>query len=90
MQELNYACSIKEHFIDIKKCLYNFIRRLQLSDKTVFIFREEFDNNFLDDPNADNATVELKPALEVYRTISRFLIIYKKERDQERIERVCR
>jgi len=52
--------------------------------------REEFDNNFVDDIGADNTTVELKPALEVYRIISRFLLIYKKERDQERIERVCR
>ncbi|XP_011883546.1 PREDICTED: ubiquitin-protein ligase E3B-like [Vollenhovia emeryi] len=51
---------------------------------------EEFDNNFLDDIGADSATVELKPALEVYRIVSRFLLIYKRERDQERIERVCR
>ncbi|KAM0725175.1 Ubiquitin-protein ligase E3B [Formica fusca] len=51
---------------------------------------EEFDNDFLDDTGTDSTTIELIPALEVYRIISRFLLIYKKERDQERIERVCR
>lgn len=55
-----------------------------------FFFRQEFDKNFADDIGTDNTTVELKPALEVYKIISRFLLIFKKDKDQERIERVCR
>lgn len=66
------------------------MQTLQNYHIVLFISREEFDNNFLDDAGTDSTTVELIPALEVYRIISRFLLIYKKERDQERIERVCR
>ncbi|KAG7198940.1 hypothetical protein KM043_015752 [Ampulex compressa] len=46
---------------------------------------EEFDNNFLKDRDA-----ELKPALDVYKIISRFLYVFKRERDQGRIENLCR
>lgn len=59
-------------------------------DKILLLFRKEFDKNFPDDIGIDNTTAELKPALEVYKIISRFLLIFKKDKDQERIERVCR
>ncbi|XP_076627960.1 ubiquitin-protein ligase E3B isoform X2 [Colletes latitarsis] len=50
---------------------------------------EEFDTNFLNDGGTDT-NIELKPALHMYKIISKFLYVYKKERDQERIEKLCR
>ncbi|XP_012282275.1 ubiquitin-protein ligase E3B isoform X2 [Orussus abietinus] len=49
---------------------------------------DEFDNNIPED--SGNKGCELKSALYVYRVTSRFLIVYKKERDQERLEKLCR
>ncbi|XP_043677000.1 ubiquitin-protein ligase E3B isoform X3 [Vespula pensylvanica] len=51
---------------------------------------EEFDINFPDDCTKLDANIELQLALHIYRVTSRFLIIYKRERDQERIEKLCR
>lgn len=53
------------------------------------IFREEFDTNFFNDASTE-ASIELKPALYMYKIISKFLYVYKKERDQGRIEKLCR
>ncbi|XP_054008078.1 ubiquitin-protein ligase E3B isoform X2 [Hylaeus anthracinus] len=50
---------------------------------------EEFDTNFLNDGSTET-NIELKPALHMYKIISKFLYIYKKERDQERIEKLYR
>lgn len=47
---------------------------------------EEFDKEFSDDPKVEN----LKPALQQYRVVRRFLMIWKKERDKERFEKLCR
>lgn len=47
---------------------------------------EEFDKEFNDDPKVEN----LKPALQQYRIIYRFLMIWEKERDKERFEKLCR
>lgn len=53
------------------------------------IFREEFDTNFLNDGGTET-NIKLKPALDVYKIIFKFLYIYKKEKVQERIEKLCR
>ncbi|XP_076654428.1 ubiquitin-protein ligase E3B isoform X2 [Halictus rubicundus] len=50
---------------------------------------EDFDTNFLNDGRMENKT-ELKPALHMYKIIAKFLYVYKKERDQGRIEKLCR
>lgn len=47
---------------------------------------EEFDKEFHEDPKIEN----LKPALQQYRIIYRFLMIWEKERDKERFEKLCR
>lgn len=54
--------------------------------------RTQFDDNFQDEKPADNETsdVKLRPALHIYKVISRFLIVYKFEKDQERVEKLCR
>ncbi|XP_033230447.1 ubiquitin-protein ligase E3B isoform X2 [Belonocnema kinseyi] len=55
--------------------------------------RAQFDNAFPDEKASDNETskaLELKPALQVYKVISRFLIVYKSDKDQGRVEKLCR
>ncbi|KZC11880.1 Ubiquitin-protein ligase E3B [Dufourea novaeangliae] len=50
---------------------------------------EDFDTNFLNDGGTES-NAELKPALYMYKVIAKFLYVYRKERDQERIEKLCR
>ncbi|PBC33652.1 Ubiquitin-protein ligase E3B [Apis cerana cerana] len=50
---------------------------------------EEFDTNFLNDGNTET-NIKLKPALDVYKIVFKFLYIYKKDYVQERIEKLCR
>jgi hypothetical protein len=33
---------------------------------------------------------ELKPSLQVYQVTCRFLLVWQKERDRERFDRLCR
>lgn len=59
----------------------------------LILSREQFDNVFPDEKNSDNETskaLELKPALQVYKVVSRFLIVYKSDKDQGRVEKLCR
>ncbi|XP_043282173.1 ubiquitin-protein ligase E3B isoform X2 [Venturia canescens] len=51
--------------------------------------RDEFDGYFPDEP-AIKPHLEFKPALQVYRLITRFLRIFRKERDQSRLENLSR
>lgn len=53
------------------------------------VFREDFDINFLNDGRTET-NLQLKTALYMYKIIFKFLLVYKKERDQERIEKLCR
>ncbi|XP_046427763.1 ubiquitin-protein ligase E3B [Neodiprion pinetum] len=50
---------------------------------------EDYDTILTEELNTEG-TVQLKPALQVYKLISKFLLIYKKERDEKRLERLCR
>ena len=50
---------------------------------------EDFDINFLNDGRTET-NLQLKTALYMYKIIFKFLLVYKKERDQERIEKLCR
>lgn len=67
----------------IQACVRGWLIRTKLRKRKL----DEFDS-LINDLGTD--ANNLKPALYVYKIISRFLIIYKKERDQERIEKLCR
>ncbi|XP_046391174.1 ubiquitin-protein ligase E3B [Ischnura elegans] len=49
---------------------------------------EQFDELFAD--IGDDKVASLKPALLVYRTTLKFLLVWKKERDKIRFEKLCR
>lgn len=53
-------------------------------------FRNDFDVLF--PAVTDNKTLELKPCLQVYHVICRYLVFWKEDQidDQERLERSCR
>lgn len=54
----------------------------------VCYFRIEFDENI---PNYEpSVQVNLKPALEIYNLVEKFLPLYKLERDRSRVECLCR
>ena len=53
------------------------------------LFRDEFDLNFPDESHG-KGTCELKLALNVYRIVTKFLRVFRKDRDQTRIENLCR
>ncbi|KAG8042714.1 hypothetical protein G9C98_005354 [Cotesia typhae] len=69
----------------IQACVRGWLARTKFATRIL----NEFDTYF---PNetATDASIELKPALQVYKQISRFLIVFKRDRDQTRIERICR
>ncbi|KAL1132531.1 hypothetical protein AAG570_010486 [Ranatra chinensis] len=76
--------------IKIQSLVRGWLQRRQFC-KTIFdtvcsFFREEFDREFPDDVKE----LEMKPALQQYRTVCRFVLIWKRERDQERFEKLCR
>lgn len=78
------------YFANFLCSLYT-VRRNQIQNSRAknVIFREEFDTNFLNDGGTET-NIKLKPALDVYKIIFKFLYIYKKEKVQERIEKLCR
>ncbi|XP_015600022.1 ubiquitin-protein ligase E3B isoform X2 [Cephus cinctus] len=69
----------------IQAAVRGWLTRIKIPTKIL----EEFDSTFSDETNNEETT-KLKSALQIYKTTSRFLIIYKRDRDQARIEKLCR
>ncbi|XP_034942891.1 ubiquitin-protein ligase E3B isoform X2 [Chelonus insularis] len=71
-------------------CIQAHIRGWLARTKFTVQILDDFDQHFPEEPADPSVTVQLKPALQVYKLISRFLIIFKRNRDQSRIEKICR
>lgn len=52
----------------------------------VLFFREQFDAVINDDP----ATDEKLPSLQAYQVARRFMLVWKQDRDVDRVLRLCR
>ncbi|XP_066590975.1 ubiquitin-protein ligase E3B [Prorops nasuta] len=68
--------------------IQTYVREWLARIRTTKRILEEFDTNFPDDEV--DSSIELKPALQVYTLVAKFLEIYKKQRDQDRVEKLCR
>ncbi|XP_012263808.1 ubiquitin-protein ligase E3B isoform X2 [Athalia rosae] len=75
----------EEAVIRIQANVRGWLARLKLT-KTIL---EDFDAALPEKLDSDG-DVQLKPALHIYKVTSRFLFVYKKGKDEERLERLCR
>uniref|UniRef100_A0A1B6DG25 Ubiquitin-protein ligase E3B n=1 Tax=Clastoptera arizonana TaxID=38151 RepID=A0A1B6DG25_9HEMI len=68
------------------RCIQAYVRGWLERKRFCIKILENFDKDIKDDIKV----TDLKPALQQYRIICRFLMIWKKERDKERFEKLCR
>lgn len=52
-------------------------------------YSKEYDNE-MKIINEEVKLSDLKPSVHMYQIIQRFLLVWKKERDKERFEKLCR
>ncbi|XP_011307352.1 ubiquitin-protein ligase E3B [Fopius arisanus] len=71
--------------VTIQASIRGWLSRRKFANKIL----HDLDSFFPEDSTLD-ASIELKPVLQVFRHISRFLIVFKRDRDQARIERLCK
>ncbi|XP_044002807.1 ubiquitin-protein ligase E3B [Aphidius gifuensis] len=71
--------------ISIQAFVKGWLARKKISNKIL----HEFDDFFAEKISGDGS-FQLKPVLEVYKHISHFLFVFKMERDQQRLEILCR
>ncbi|XP_048479517.1 ubiquitin-protein ligase E3B isoform X3 [Plutella xylostella] len=70
-----------------------YIRGFIARQRFIKLILEEFDRLLPDPPTSQDDTppqTELKPALEVYQAACRFFLVFKKERDRKRFEKLCK
>ncbi|KAG7307448.1 hypothetical protein JYU34_007643 [Plutella xylostella] len=70
-----------------------YIRGFIARQRFIKLILEEFDRLLPDPPTSQDETppqTELKPALEVYQAACRFFLVFKKERDRKRFEKLCK
>lgn len=70
-------------------CIQAHFRGWLARNKFSIMILNEFDNFFIEDTTSDTL-IQLKPVLQVYKHISHFLFVFKANRDQLRIEKLCR
>ncbi|XP_067010981.1 ubiquitin-protein ligase E3B isoform X2 [Anabrus simplex] len=67
------------------KVIQSYVRRWSARKKFTKLILNEFDETLSGDEHE-----ELRPSLQVYQTACRFLLVWDKERDKERFEKLCR
>ncbi|XP_014225779.1 ubiquitin-protein ligase E3B [Trichogramma pretiosum] len=70
--------------IKIQKCVRCWLER----KRDITDMFKKFDNLFIS--SEDSSKIKLKPAAEVYDILDKFLQIYKKKRDKEKLDNVCK